>query len=118
LEFPIVFVVNVTRATGGLPPAMRVVAGDDDRPLVAVSTYDRDTARVEADQDREETKRLAYVALTRARERLYLSAPVPRTGRTVLRGSLAEVLPPTLVALLASTRPSGTDALVWAGERA
>jgi ATP-dependent helicase/nuclease subunit A len=115
LEFPIVFVVNITRATGGIPPAMRVVAGDDDRPLVAVSTYDRDTARVEAGQDREETKRLAYVALTRARERLYLSAPVPRTGRAVLRGSLAEVLPPDLVALLATLPPPQAVALEWAG---
>jgi ATP-dependent exoDNAse (exonuclease V) beta subunit len=117
LEFPIVFLVNITRATGGMPPAMRVVAGDDERPLVAVSTYDRDTARVEAEQDREETKRLAYVALTRARERLYLSAPVPRTGRAVLRGSLAEVLPADLVALLSTAPPPAAAWLEWAGER-
>lgn len=108
LEFPVVFVVNLTRATGGLPPAMRVVVPqDDDQPLVAVSTYDRDTARVEAALDREETKRLVYVAFTRARERLYLSAPTARQGRAVLRGSLADVLPPMLLDVL--TQPPGED---------
>ncbi len=118
LEYPIVFVVNVTRGTGGIPPAMRVVSSpDDDRPLVAVSTYDRDTARVEAGQDREESKRLVYVALTRARERLYLSAPVPRSGRQVLRGSLAEVLPADLVGLLTTLPEPGCADAYWQGER-
>lgn len=117
LEYPIVFVVNVTRATGGLPPAMRVVAAsDDNRPLVAVSTYDRDAKRVEADQEREETKRLVYVALTRARERLYLSASAPRSGR-VLPGSLADVLPADLVQLLTAVPADGETGRTWRGER-
>ena len=43
-------------------------------------------------REREETKRLLYVALTRARDRLYLSTAL-KDGRVQPgRGSLAEVL--------------------------
>jgi ATP-dependent helicase/nuclease subunit A len=49
----------------------------------------------------EETKRLLYVAMTRARDRLYL-AGTATAGKLVLqRGSLGRVLPPTLPALMA-----------------
>ncbi len=114
LEFPVVFVVNVTRATGGLPPALRVVVQEEHQPLVAVSTYDPDTAGVEATLDREETKRLVYVALTRARERLYLSASAAGPRKLPLRGSLGEVLPPSLVEVL--TQPSvGAGVRHWTG---
>ena len=52
----------------------------------------------EADEDvaareREESKRLLYVALTRARDRLYLSATLKDGVCRMGRGSLGEVLP-------------------------
>jgi ATP-dependent exoDNAse (exonuclease V) beta subunit len=98
LEFPVVFVVNLARGTGGFRDPIRVVAGAGDADLsVAVgdfrSTADEDAAAKEA----EESKRLLYVALTRARDRLYL-ASVLKDGRLQPgRGSLAAVLPQTLI---------------------
>ena len=50
-------------------------------------------------REREETKRLLYVALTRARDRLYLSATTKDGACRTGRGSLGEVLPRSLVAL-------------------
>ena len=58
-------------------------------------------------RDREETKRLLYVAVTRARERLYLSGVV-REGRFAAgRGSLAEVLPQGFQKMFAAARLRG-----------
>src|SRR5262245_23178894 len=98
LEFPIVFVVNLARGTGGFRDPIRVVAGAGDASVsVAVgdfrSSADEDAAAKEA----EESKRLLYVALTRARDRLYLGS-VLKDGRLQPgRGSLAAVLPQTLI---------------------
>jgi len=54
----------------------------------------------QAAREREETKRLLYVALTRARDRLYLSAVTNDGCLQPGRGSLAEVLPSSLLAQL------------------
>ena len=99
LEFPIVFLVNMTRGTGGVPPPLRVVAGDSgDEPIVGIASYEPGATEAEQVRDREESKRLMYVAVTRARERLYLSAAAQRQGRIVAGpGSLAHVCPPGLV---------------------
>jgi ATP-dependent helicase/nuclease subunit A len=92
LEFPIVFVVNMGRGTGGVRAPIRVaqIGGE---ASVAIADYQSEADEDAAARDREESKRLLYVALTRARDRLYLSATVQdgrcRTGR----GSLGEVLP-------------------------
>jgi len=98
LEFPVVFVVNLARGTGNRRDYIRI--GSDDASGAAsvavgdfVSEFDEDAQP----REREETKRLLYVALTRARDRLYLGT-VLKDGRVVPgRGSLAEVLPPTLL---------------------
>ena len=94
LEFPIVFVVN-------LEPRHRRSARADSR----AERRTRDAARSpigdfesEADEDtpareREETKRLLYVAVTRARDRLYLSSVVKNGAFRPGRGSLGGVLP-------------------------
>jgi hypothetical protein len=56
---------------------------------------------------------LLYVALTRARDRLYLAGTVT-AGKVVLqRGSLGRVLPPALPTLMAAPDESGR--LVWQG---
>jgi ATP-dependent helicase/nuclease subunit A len=98
LEFPIVFVVNLARGTAGFRDPIRVVAGAGDADLsVAVgdfrSTADEDAATKEA----EESKRLLYVALTRARDRLYLASVLKDGKMQPGRGSLAAVLPQSLI---------------------
>jgi len=103
LEFPVVFVVNLTRGTAGWRDPIRIFA-DPVADIVSVSVGD---FLSEADDDapgreREETKRLLYVALTRARDRLYLDAALKDRRLQVGRGSLAEVMPPSLLALFAS----------------
>ena len=75
---------------------------------MAIADYQSESDEDAQSREREETKRLLYVALTRARDRLYLSATAPtgvcRTGR----GSLGEVLPRTLVALFGAADICGT----------
>ena len=46
------------------------------RPSVAIADYQSEADEDAQAREREETKRLLYVALTRARDRLYLSATV------------------------------------------
>lgn len=118
LEFPIVFLVNLTRGTGGFPPPLRVVPdGADDEPIVGIARYEPGATRAEQAHDREESKRLMYVAVTRAREQLYLSAVAQRQGRVVAPGgSLASVCPPSLLdALTAALHTPGE--VTWQGER-
>ena len=115
LEFPVVFLVELARGTGGVTPAIRLVADrGDGAPSVSVAPF-----RSEADDDRrlrdqEETKRLLYVATTRARDRLYLSATRTEGVVKVGFGSFAMVLPGSLLARLARARVD--DARVtWLG---
>jgi ATP-dependent helicase/nuclease subunit A len=101
LEFPIVFLVNLARGTGNRRAPIRVTALDGDADAaVAVGDFQSEADDDEVSREREETKRLLYVALTRARDRMYLSTPL-KEGRVVAgRGSLAEVLPPAVIAQL------------------
>jgi ATP-dependent helicase/nuclease subunit A len=102
LEFPVVFVVNIGRGSGGGRDPIRVVAGGEgDRgevePVVGIGDHETD-ADADADaREAEESKRLLYVALTRARDRLYLAGVADDTGRlTAAKGSLARQLPESL----------------------
>ena len=116
LEFPIVFVVNMGRGTGSVRPPIRVATSVDGRPSVAIADFQSD-ADAEAElRDREESKRLLYVALTRARDRLYLSATVTGGACRTGRGSLGEVLPRSLVGLFVEAAASGESVreLSWA----
>ena len=75
LEFPVVFLVELARGAGGPPPPIRVVADrGDGEPSVSVAPFRSAADRDQRDREREESKRLLYVAATRARDRLYLSA--------------------------------------------
>jgi ATP-dependent helicase/nuclease subunit A len=96
LEFPVVFVVNLNRGTGGRPAPVRVSA-ETGVPGVGVGSFQSEADEDRVPREREETKRLVYVALTRARDRLYLGAVRKDGGLVVGRGSLAEVLPTTLI---------------------
>ena len=123
LEFPIVFVVNVGRGVNRRRSPVRVhLSGDDDdrgSASVSIENFLSEQDTLEPELEREETKRLLYVALTRARDRLYLSAAA-REG-TVKMGpqSLGQALPLSL-----QQRIEGVGALadgervVWTGRSA
>jgi ATP-dependent helicase/nuclease subunit A len=93
LEFPIVFVVNMGRGTGGPRAPIRVADDAAGGASVAIADYQSEADEDAQAREREESKRLLYVALTRARDRLYLSATVKDGVCRMGRGSLGEVLP-------------------------
>jgi ATP-dependent helicase/nuclease subunit A len=107
LEFPILFLVNLARGTANRRDSVRLsfaspepgqggadVAGD--AASVAVGDFHGEAEAEHAVREREETKRLLYVALTRARDRLYLATTLKDGRLAPGRGSLAEVLPQSL----------------------
>ena len=117
LEFPIVFVVNLSRGTGNWRDPIRIAGETADDVSVSVGDFESRADEDEPDRDREETKRLLYVALTRARDRLYLGS-VTREGRfQPTRGSLGEVLPPSLHNLFAEAS-AGAATVSWVGASA
>ena len=93
LEFPVVFVVNMNRGTGGPRAPIRVMVDGYDTPSVSIGDFDSEADEDAPAREREETKRLLYVALTRARDRLYLAAVLKDGVFKPGRGSLGEVLP-------------------------
>jgi ATP-dependent helicase/nuclease subunit A len=108
LEFPIVFVVNLAKGATGFPKPVRV-AGDQVSVGPFVSEMDED----ERVREREETKRLLYVALTRARDRLYLSAVLKDDGFKCGPGSLGDVLPDSLKGLFVAAAQSAERRVNW-----
>jgi ATP-dependent helicase/nuclease subunit A len=98
LEFPVVFVVNLTRGTANRRDPVR---WSREGTSVAVGDFESDVDEERQARDREETKRLLYVALTRARDRLYLATAVKDGEVAPGRGSLADVLPASLLARMA-----------------
>ena len=115
LEFPVVMLADLGRGTGAAAPPVRVTtaAGDGD-PSVSVWPF-----RTEADDDqrladREESKRLLYVAATRARDRLYFSAVTGAGEFAPGRGSLGDVLPATFVAALGRAGAQARPVVEWA----
>jgi ATP-dependent helicase/nuclease subunit A len=98
LEFPVVFVVNLAKGASGPPRPVRVVVDRQDDPSVTVGPFISDTDEAERERERHETRRLLYVALTRARDRLYLASPLKDGVLAPGRGSLGEVLPESIKA--------------------
>lgn len=118
LEFPIVFVVNLSRGTGqSRPPIRASLLGESRAPVVSIGALPSEADEDERARDREETKRLLYVAVTRAKDRLYLSSALKDGRLCPARGSLAEVLPASVQELLAraATARLGT-CLDWVPE--
>jgi ATP-dependent helicase/nuclease subunit A len=113
LEFPIVFVVNMGRGTGNARAPIRVGLDAADEPSVAIADYQSESDEDAQAREGEETKRLLYVALTRARDRLYLSATLQNGVCRTSRGSLGEMLPRSLVALFAQ---AGSGHVTWASQ--
>jgi ATP-dependent helicase/nuclease subunit A len=111
LEFPIVFVVNLARGASGFPRPVRV-SGDE----VSVGPFVSESDEEERFREREETKRLLYVALTRARDRLYLGSVLKDGAFAAGRGSLADVLPQSLRALFVRAAQEPGDTIEWTAE--
>ena len=98
LEFPIVFVVNMQRGAGGPRAPIRVLADGYGTASVSIGDFESEADEDATAREREETKRLLYVALTRARDRLYLAAALKEGAFKAGRGSLGEVLPRAVAA--------------------
>jgi ATP-dependent exoDNAse (exonuclease V) beta subunit len=120
LEFPVVFLVNIGKGSGGNRGDIRIspapFAGDEDddgEPSVTISDHESTADRDDEEKDQEETKRLLYVALTRARDRLYLAGTIANGKLMLQRGSIGRVLPATLTAVMALELD--TDLITWAG---
>ncbi len=112
LEFPVVFVVNLARGTANRRAPIRIASGrGDDDASVAVGDFQSNGDEDQASREREETKRLLYVAITRARDRLYLATALKDGVVQPGRGSLAEVFPPSLLERF--TEAQATDAVTW-----
>ena len=116
LEFPVVFLVDLGRGTGAHRPAVRVVTGQaDSQPSVTVWPYRSDADEEERWRDVEETKRLLYVASTRARDRLYLSTVLSDGIATFNRGSIGEVLPNGFSGMFEAAADPQVDVAQWRG---
>ncbi|MBA3885943.1 MAG: UvrD-helicase domain-containing protein [Acidobacteria bacterium] len=119
LEFPIIFVVNLAKGASGPPHPVRVIAdGYGGEPSVSVGPFVSETDELERDREKQETKRLLYVALTRARDRLYLASVLKDGVLQPGRGSLADVLPDSFRPLFANAG-SAFDAcstVAWTGQ--
>ncbi len=115
LEFPVVFLVELARGAGGPPPPVRLVADrGDGEPAVSVAPFRSGADLDRRDRELEESKRLLYVAATRARDRLYLSATLTEGAVRPGAGSLAAVAPPSLLEALAAGAAAGGRA-AWTG---
>ena len=120
LEFPVAFLVNLGRGTGNRRDPIRV-SMDPSGTSVSVGDFQSAADDDEVAKDREETKRLLYVAMTRARDRLYLGSVLKEGQVTAGRGSLAEVLPGPLLGVMsgsAAASPAGAGRAVIAEWRA
>jgi ATP-dependent helicase/nuclease subunit A len=111
LEFPIVFVVNLAKGASGFPRPVRV-SGED----VSVGPFASESDDEERFREREETKRLMYVALTRARDRLYLAAVLKDGAFAMGRGSLGDVLPESVRSLFVRAAQDPGDSIEWTAQ--
>ncbi|HTH26817.1 MAG TPA: UvrD-helicase domain-containing protein [Vicinamibacterales bacterium] len=138
LEFPVVFIVNIGKGSGGTRGDIRITSvayprsardhdteqeqEEDGEPhlrqgggqaSVTISDHESAADRDDEEKDHEETKRLLYVALTRARDRLYLAGTIASGKLTLQRGSIGRVLPASLTAVmgLGGAQPE----VIWAG---
>jgi ATP-dependent exoDNAse (exonuclease V) beta subunit len=119
LEFPIVFVVNLHVGGRGRPGGFSVIdRGPDGAPEVAFNATA--ATRLEELREAEELRRLFYVAVTRARDRLYLAAEIDKKGKLRRSArSLASLLPAGLgdlfnaAAVPAAAHGNATEQIIW-----
>ena len=118
LEFPVVFLVDLGRGSGKQVPPVRVIPDrGDGYPSVTVWPYRTEAENDEQLSDLEETKRLLYVATTRARDRLYLSMALNNGQVRSNRGSFGEIFPVGLTTLFEQAAcVSEERPLYWKGQ--
>ena len=118
LEFPIVFLVDLGHGTGTRVPPVRVVPDrGDGYPSVTVWPYRSEADEDEQRRDTEETKRLLYVATTRARDRLYLSTVLDGGTPKFNRGSFGRVLPTAVASVFEqAARMASGQRVTWHGQ--
>jgi ATP-dependent helicase/nuclease subunit A len=121
----VVFLVNLAKGTGGHDEPVTVLT--DPRPFdelpeaaVAIDGLGEDLRAERDAREMEESKRLLYVALTRARDRICLVSPLDRQGRfRAAPTSLGAVLPPSVTQLFElAGSPAAPATLPWIGPRA
>ncbi len=98
LESPIVFVVNIHAGWRGQSQVSVIERGADGESEVAFGPTP--STKLEEERDEEESRRLWYVAITRARDRLYLAGEVTEKSQLKRKGrSLASLMPASLADL-------------------
>jgi ATP-dependent helicase/nuclease subunit A len=117
LEFPIVFLVNLHMPGRGRPAGVSVIEqGPDGAPVVEFDTGA--AGKLEDRRESEELRRLLYVAVTRARDRLYLAGEIDKKG--ALRAgarSLGGLLPAGLKqAFAAAAAETTATEVTWTTE--
>ncbi len=114
LEFPVVFLVRMNAGVGERPPSIAVVPkGADGLADVSISVASA-AGKIERVRDQEESRRLLYVAMTRARDRLYLSAEIADEKRFGVMAGFAKLLPATLRRTMIAALPgSATGGVEW-----
>jgi ATP-dependent helicase/nuclease subunit A len=113
LERPIVFVVNLHAPGRGALGAFGIIErGPGDEPAVVFGRSE--ATRLEDAREREELRRLMYVAMTRARDRLYFAAEVNESSQ-LRRGprSLAGLLPPSMSDVFARAAAAEDNEVEW-----
>ena len=128
LEFPVVFLVNLQKQGGQTKDDIRVhvtpvaPAADGDAPDeedsdevdVSIGAHRSAADEQRKTLDTEDNRRLLYVALTRARDRLYLTGVRQRDGKFQCRSnSFGGVLPDSLREQMDLHRSA--DPMVWSG---
>ena len=78
-----------------------------------MSPFVSESDEVERERNQHETRRLLYVAFTRARDRLYLSAALKDGTLQPGRGALSEVLPASVRALFPSAASAVDETISW-----
>jgi ATP-dependent exoDNAse (exonuclease V) beta subunit len=112
LEFPIVFVANLHVAGRSRSGGFSVIErGPEGEP--AVSFGSSAATALEDRRETEELRRLLYVAVTRARDRLYLVSETEDAGLKRGHRSLAALLPESLAAMFATIAAVPTADVRW-----
>jgi superfamily I DNA/RNA helicase len=83
---------------------------------VSVGPFVSESDEAERFREREETKRLLYVALTRARDRLYVAAALRDGAFACGRGSLGDVLPESFRALFVRAAQESGHPVNWTSQ--
>jgi ATP-dependent helicase/nuclease subunit A len=113
LEFPVVFVVNLQAPGRGRHQGISVIERSvDGEPEVAFRSTDG--TKLEDRREAEELRRLLYVAVTRARDRLYLAAQVDDHGELKPAArSLARLFPASLIEVFSRAAREQADTVEW-----